>query len=152
MTEDSLHLDNQLCFLFTPALERLLVLSTLFRRNGYYVSPVHYFTRTMGARWTNSKRNWRTSILDSGTLTPMLKRMESLKLVKRVRSKEDERKVCIELTEQGKDLKEKACSLPTTMATNLGITEQEYRSLLIQLNKLIDTMKTINDGKGNKYG
>lgn len=90
----------------------------------------------------------RTSILDSGTLTPMLKRMESLKLVKRVRSKEDERKVCIELTEQGKDLKEKACSLPTTMATNLGITEQEYRSLLIQLNKLIDTMKTINDGKG----
>ena len=87
MTEDSLHLDNQLCFLFTPALERLLVLSTLFRRNGYYVSPVHYFTRTMGARWTNSKRNWRTSILDSGTLTPMLKRMESLKLVKRVRSK-----------------------------------------------------------------
>ena len=46
----------------------------------------------MGARWTNSKRNWRTSILDSGTLTPMLKRMESLKLVKRVRSKEDERK------------------------------------------------------------
>ena len=57
MTEDSLHLDNQLCFLFTPALERLLVLSTLFRRNGYYVSPVHYFTRTMGARWTNSKRN-----------------------------------------------------------------------------------------------
>ena len=71
-----------------------------------------------------------------------------IKTLKRVRSKEDERKVCIELTEQGKDLKEKACSLPTTMATNLGITEQEYRSLLIQLNKLIDTMKTINDGKG----
>ena len=46
----------------------------------------------MGARWINSKRNWRTSILDSGTLTPMLKRMESLNLVKRVRSKEDERK------------------------------------------------------------
>ena len=106
----------------------------------------------MGARWTNSKRNWRTSILDSGTLTPMLKRMESLNLVKRVRSKEDERKVCIELTEQGKDLQDKACSLPTTMATNLGITEQEYRSLLIQLNKLIETMKTINDRKGNKHG
>ncbi len=57
-------------------------------------------------------------------------------------------KVCIELTEQGKDLQDKACSLPTTMATNLGITEQEYRSLLIQLNKLIETMKTINDRKG----
>ena len=51
----------------------------------------------------------------------MLKRMESLNLVKRVRSKEDERKVCIELTEQGKDLQDKACSLPTTMATNLEL-------------------------------
>ena len=88
--------------------------------------------------------------LDSGTLTPMLKRMESLNLVKRVRSKEDERKVCIELTEQGKDLQDKACSLPTTMATNLGITEQEYRSLLIQLNKLIETMKQLMIEKGNK--
>ena len=78
----------------------------------------------------------------------MLKRMESLKLVQRVRSKEDERKVCIELTKQGKDLKEIACSLPTTMATNLGITEQEYHSLLIQLNTLIETMKKINDRKG----
>lgn len=56
--------------------------------------------------------------------------------------------MCIELTEKGKDLQDKACSLPTTMATNLGITEQEYRSLLIQLNKLIETMKTINDRKG----
>ena len=133
-------------------LEGYTLLPTIFRRNGHYVSTVHYFTRTMGARWINSKRNWRTSILDSGTLTPMLKRMESLNLVKRVRSKEDERKVCIELTEQGKDLQDKACSLPTTMATNLGITEQEYRSLLIRLNKLIETMKTINDRKGNKHG
>ncbi|MGQ0514806.1 transcriptional regulator, SarA/Rot family, partial [Bacillus sp. D-CC] len=64
--------------------------------------------------------------LDSGTLTPMLKRMESLNLVKRVRSKEDERKVCIELTEQGKDLQDKACSLPTTMATNDDVMMYDF--------------------------
>ncbi|WP_433772903.1 MarR family winged helix-turn-helix transcriptional regulator [Bacillus wiedmannii] len=149
MIEDSLHLDNQLCFsiyacsrevtrFYRPYLEEMsitypqyITLLVLWEQDGLTVKEI-------GERL----------FLDSGTLTPMLKRMESLKLVKRVRSKEDERKVYIELTEQGKDLKEKACSLPTTMATNLGITEQEYRSLLIQLNKLIETMKTINDRKG----
>ncbi|MGN4424172.1 MarR family winged helix-turn-helix transcriptional regulator [Bacillus cereus group sp. MYBK30-1] len=149
MKKDSLHLDKQLCFsiyacsrevtrFYRPYLEEMgitypqyITLLVLWEQDGLTVKEI-------GERL----------FLDSGTLTPMLKRMESLKLVKRVRSKEDERKVCIELTEQGKDLKVKACSLPTTMATNLGITEQEYRSLLIQLNKLIETMKIINDRKG----
>ena len=55
MVDNSLHLDNQLCFLFTPVLEGYTLLPTVFRRNGHYVSTVHYFTRTMGARWTHSK-------------------------------------------------------------------------------------------------
>ncbi|MCQ6535604.1 MarR family winged helix-turn-helix transcriptional regulator [Bacillus mycoides] len=149
MKENPLHLDNQLCFsiyacsrevtrFYRPYLEKMgitypqyITLLVLWEQDGLTVKEI-------GERL----------FLDSGTLTPMLKRMESLKLVQRVRSKEDERKVCIELTKQGKDLKGIACSLPTTMATNLGITEQEYHSLLIQLNTLIETMKKINDRKG----
>ncbi len=63
MVDNSLHLDNQLCFsIYACSREVTRFLPTVFRRNGHYVSTVHYFTRTMGARWTNSKRNWRTSI------------------------------------------------------------------------------------------
>ena len=50
--------------------------------------------------------------LDSGTLTPLLKRLESVNLVKRVRSESDERKVEVELTYPGKSLKSKAQHIP----------------------------------------
>lgn len=149
MKSNPLHLDNQLCFsiyacskevtrFYRPYLEEMnitysqyITLLVLWEQDGLTVKEI-------GERL----------FLDSGTLTPMLKRMEALQLVKRVRSKEDERKVCIELTEHGHSLKEKACSLPKTMATHLGITGHDYQSLLIQLNTLIHTMKTINDKKG----
>ncbi|MDM5190170.1 MarR family transcriptional regulator [Bacillus sp. DX4.1] len=149
MKDNPLHLDNQLCFsiyacsrevtrFYRPHLEKM---------NITYPQYITLLVLWEQDRLTVKEIGERL-FLDSGTLTPMLKRMEALQLVKRVRSTEDERKVCIELTEQGHALKDKACSLPKTMATNLGITEQEYQSLLIQLNKLIETMKTINDGKG----
>ncbi|MGG2095251.1 MarR family transcriptional regulator [Bacillus sp. S13(2024)] len=148
MHENPLHLDNQLCFsiyacsrevtrFYRPYLEEMgitypqyITLLVLWEQDGITVKEI-------GERL----------FLDSGTLTPMLKRMEGLQLVKRVRSKKDERKVCIELTEQGFALKEKACSLPQTMASHLGITTEDYTTLLIQLNKLIEAMKTINDRK-----
>ncbi|MES5892252.1 MULTISPECIES: MarR family transcriptional regulator [Bacillus cereus group] len=149
MTEDSLHLDNQLCFSIYACSREVTRFYRPYLEEMGITYPQYI---TLLVLWEQDrltvKEIGERLFLDSGTLTPMLKRMESLNLVKRIRSKEDERKVCIELTEQGKDLKEKACSLPKTMATNLGITEQEYRSLLIQLNKLIETMKTINDRKG----
>jgi DNA-binding MarR family transcriptional regulator len=53
--------------------------------------------------------------LDSGTLTPLLKRLEAAGLVKRTRSKEDERQVIVALTAQGEALKEKARSLPLSI-------------------------------------
>ncbi len=84
----------------------------------------------MGARWTNSKRNWRTSIFRFRYVNTYAKTNGIIKPCKTRSFQKDERKVCIELTEQGKDLQDKACSLPTTMATNLGITEQEYRSFI----------------------
>ena len=53
--------------------------------------------------------------LDSGTLTPLLKKMETQGLVTRTRSKEDERTVFIKLTEQGKALREKCLDVPKQM-------------------------------------
>lgn len=74
--------------------------------------------------------------LDSGTLTPMLKRMEKLALVMRTRNAEDERVVEISLTKQGKDLKEKAKSIPETIFCLSGIPANDLAPLKETLDRL----------------
>src|SRR5689334_6592618 len=113
---DLLLLGNQLCFavystahafnrFYKPLLDRLgltypqyLVMLVLWEQDGMSVKEI-------GERL----------FLDSGTLTPLLKRLEAAGLVKRTRSTEDERQVIVALTAQGEALKEKARSLPLSM-------------------------------------
>jgi MarR family transcriptional regulator, organic hydroperoxide resistance regulator len=75
--------------------------------------------------------------LDSGTLTPLLKRLESINLVKRERSEEDERKVVIQLTYPGKSLQNKAGSIPETILERLKKWTEKDRS---RLNSLMDKL------------
>lgn len=63
--------------------------------------------------------------LDSGTLTPLLKRMEHKKFVSRIRSKVDERSVNIVLTEDGKALKEKAASIPGQLMEAMNLSHED---------------------------
>src|ERR1700748_2899669 len=111
-----LRLDNQICFavysaahafnrVYKPLLDRLgltypqyLVMLVLWERDGVPLKDI-------GARL----------VLDSGTLTPLLKRLEAAQLIKRTRSTEDERQVLIALTAQGQALKEKARSMPLSI-------------------------------------
>src|SRR5882762_7888585 len=106
---DPQRLDNQICFavysaahafnrIYKPLLDRLgltypryLVMLVLWERDGVAVKEI-------GERL----------YLDSGTLTPLLKRLEQAGLVKRTRSTADERQVLISLTTQGESLKDKA--------------------------------------------
>jgi DNA-binding MarR family transcriptional regulator len=108
-----LRLDSQICFaiystahtfnrVYKPLLDRLgltypqyLVMLVLWEKDGVPVKDI-------GERL----------LLDSGTLTPLLKRLEAASLVKRSRSTEDERLVLIALTQQGQALKEKARAVP----------------------------------------
>lgn len=111
--DQALQLDHQLCFalysaslamtkLYKPLLADLgltypqyLALLALWERDGQQVSE-------LGERL----------FLDSGTLTPLLKRMESAGLVRRTRSSEDERRVHIHLTPEGRALKGRAATVP----------------------------------------
>lgn len=63
--------------------------------------------------------------LDSGTLTPLLKRMEHKSFVSRIRSTVDERLVNILLTEKGKALKEKAALIPRQLMEAMDVTEED---------------------------
>lgn len=72
-------------------------------------------------------------MLDSGTLTPLLKRMEEKGFVLRTRSERDERVVDISLTETGQKLKRKAASVPEELACSLGLTAKE----LLRMRELV---------------
>ena len=79
--------------------------------------------------------------LDSGTLTPMLKKLESKGLIERARSKVDERNLDITITEKGKNLREKAVTVPTRLSKCLPLDESKALLLYRTLNELLDLLK-----------
>lgn len=74
--------------------------------------------------------------LDSGTLTPLLKRLQSKELIARTRSKTDERTVIITLTNQGRALEHEAMSIPSRMLDCFSLTEDEIAVLQKIANQL----------------
>ncbi|MDO7906879.1 MarR family transcriptional regulator [Paenibacillus sp. JX-17] len=74
--------------------------------------------------------------LDSGTLTPMLKRMEAAGLVERSRTTEDERFVMVKITDKGAELRDKAMCIPRSLFEASGMTVEETQALNSAIRKL----------------
>ena len=135
--DSALLLDNQLCFalysaslamtkLYKPLLAKIgltypqyLALLVLWERDGLMVSE-------LGDRLS----------LDSGTLTPLLKRLEALGLVARIRDVNDERRVHITLTTAGRKLKSRAAKIPGCILDATQCTVPEIVSLTQQVQAL----------------
>ena len=75
--------------------------------------------------------------LDSGTLAPLLKRIEKEGLIKRTRQETDERKLLITLTDKGVALKEKAKAVPAQMKCCLNLDDEEKKQLKYLLDKAL---------------
>ena len=134
---DWLHLESQLCFalyssslamtkLYTPLLEPLgltypqyLALLVLWEQDGIAVGA-------LGERL----------FLDSGTLTPLLKRLEAAGLVRRERSVDDERRVLVHLTDEGRALRTRARGIPRALAAATGCSAVEVTGLTGRLQRL----------------
>jgi len=139
MTEPQLFLENQLCFrLYNVSKEVTKAYSPILKDNGitypqYLVLLVLWQQETaikvseIGARLN----------LDSGTLSPLLKRLEKSELVKRTRAESDERTVLISLTDQGKNLKNNLKNVPNALAERSPLSHEEMH----QLTNLLDKMK-----------
>jgi DNA-binding MarR family transcriptional regulator len=82
--------------------------------------------------------------LDSGTLTPLLKRIEALGLVQRLRDAADERRVRLTLTVQGRALRERAKAVPQAMAQQLGCGSDDVGDLIHRLCTLREALTTIS--------
>ncbi|TGE29384.1 MarR family winged helix-turn-helix transcriptional regulator [Hymenobacter metallicola] len=76
-------------------------------------------------------------LLDSGTLTPLLKRMEQKQWLSRRRDPRDERSVIIRLEVAGRALREQACHIPEQLLGHMGMTKEEFEALRTQLNTLL---------------
>lgn len=76
--------------------------------------------------------------LDSGTLTPLLKRLESKGYIRRARSETDERAVILTLTEEGKSLAQKASGVPQAIRSCLSLTDEEAVTLYQLLYKVLE--------------
>lgn len=75
--------------------------------------------------------------LDSGTLTPLLKRLEQKEIIKRQRATTDERVVEIFLTEKGVKLREKAEEIPQKISAKINLTEEDVETLRSIIGKII---------------
>ncbi|SOC57505.1 MarR family winged helix-turn-helix transcriptional regulator [Ornithinimicrobium cerasi] len=79
--------------------------------------------------------------LDSGTLTPLLKRMESAGLVTRARDRLDERRVLVSVTDQGRELRARVGDVPARLVEGMGMTEADGRTLRRLLERLLTQLE-----------
>ena len=82
--------------------------------------------------------------LDLPTITPILKKLETKKLIKKSRSKQDERIILIKLTKKGIDLEDEVAKIQHKVACQTHLNPEEFNLLKNSLNDLTDAM-TIND-------
>ncbi len=138
MEYDPLKLENQLCFpLYAAAREVVKKYKPYLDEIG--LTYTQYIT--MMVLWekkaVNVKSLGECLYLDSGTLTPLLKKLESIGLVSRLRSEEDERNLMVKITQKGEALKEQAETIPQRMASCLDLSGEEAASLYTLLHKIL---------------
>lgn len=136
-----LKLENQLCFpLYACAKEVVRRYTPLLAPLG--LTYTQYIA--MMAMWEHKtltvKRLGELLYLDSGTLTPLLKKMERAGWVSRQRSATDERVVVVSITESGEALREQAVEVPLKMAQCVGMEADDAKQLYQLLNKLLKTL------------
>jgi len=138
---DALSLDNQLCFaLYSTSLTMTKVYKPLLDKLGVtYSQYVVLLALWEKDNVTVSELGDRV-YLDSGTLTPLLKRLEGLGLIHRNRSMEDERRVLIDLTSKGRSLQSQALEVMEGIGRAVQCSMEEVKLLTRKLQKLRGTL------------
>ena len=135
---DSLKLKNQLCFpiylcskeiirKYTPWLEEIDLTYT------QYIVMMYFWEKEK----SNVKEVGKTLLLDSSTLTPLLKKLENKGFITRVRSTIDERNLEVQITEKGRKLEDKAKLIPEKMGKCIALSEEEATTLYSLMYKIL---------------
>ena len=138
---DLLKIENQLCFPLYAAARKVVgayapVLKPMDLTYTQYI--------TMMVLWEQNEETvgslCRRLHLDSGTMTPLLKKLESRGFITRLRDVDDERIVHIALTDKGMDFKREASSVPAKIAACMNLRDDEAWTLYAILYKIINTI------------
>ncbi len=142
MPYDKLKLENQLCFPLYACSKEII------KKYKPYLDPLGItYTQYIALMvlWEEDnitvKELGKKLYLDSGTLTPLFKKMESQNLVIRQRSSDDERNVYIRLTEEGKKLRDKALDIPERIGSCIDLPLEEIIQLQKSLQKLLKQLE-----------
>jgi len=140
-TYEQLKLCNQLCFPLYAASKEVVkhyrpYLKKLDLTYTQYITMMVLWEK----REINIKELGDCLYLDSGTLTPLLKKLESKGYLKRSRLPADERNVMVTLTQTGSDLRQEARDIPGKMGTCVKLSQDEIQELRNLLHKLLETL------------
>ena len=143
---EPLRLKNQLCF------PMYLCAKEIQRRYTPFLDVINLtYTQyvVMMYLWENGSANVKSIgkalLLDPSTLTPLLKKLESKGYLTRTRSKEDERNLIIELTDEGEALRDRAIEVPSKMGKCLNLTDEEAAELYRVLYKVLQNLENDKD-------
>lgn len=135
---DDIKLENQICFPLY-ALSREIIKLYKPYLDEFGLTYTQYIT--MMVMWEEEKIMFKELgkklHLDSGTLTPVVKKLESMELVTKYRTKEDDRVVIVEITEKGLVLKDKVLDIPKKMACASEMSEEEAVQFKYYLDKML---------------
>ena len=135
---ESIKLDNQVCFSLYASSREIIKLYKPFL-DKFNLTYTQYVA--MLVLWEDEKSTvkdiGKRLHLDSGTLTPLLKKIESMGLIKRYRDVNDDRVVIVELTEQGRLLKDDVTEVPREMACKINMSREDLLDLKRKLDGLL---------------
>ena len=138
MQNDVLKLENQLCFPLYAASKEIIRKYKPFL-DKYDITYTQYLV--MLVLWEEDNINVKALgeklFLDSGTLTPLLKKLESKKYIHKVKLEKDTRNVIISLTKEGKELKSKCINIPGEMGNCINLSKEEANTRYILLYKAL---------------
>lgn len=135
---EALKLSNQLCFPLYAAARRVTGVYTPYLKplGLTYTQYIVFLVLWEEDHLPVSEIGERL-LLDSGTLTPLLKKMEAQGYLTRTRSKQDERSVLVDLTDKGRALKDRAQQIPLQMSRCVRLSVEEGKTLYRLLYKLL---------------
>lgn len=139
---DTLKIKNQLCFpLYLTAKELTGIYNRKLKKLDLtytqYIVMMYFWQKGS----SNLKELSRTLMLDSSTLTPIIKKLEAKGFVQKKRSEKDERNLLLRLTPKGEQLKEESLDIPIQVGECVGITNEEMEQLRAITTKILENIR-----------
>ncbi|MEW4383462.1 MarR family transcriptional regulator [Staphylococcus epidermidis] len=138
MYVENIYLSKQLCFLFYVSSKEIIKKYTDYLKE-YGLTYTGYIVLMAieDDEKLNIKKLGERVFLDSGTLTPLLKKLEKKNYVIRTREEQDERNLQISLTERGKDIQNVLSDISQSVFNEFNITQEETQNLVEDLQNFV---------------